>query len=202
LIDEELLLQHAMALGLPRSDPRIRGELVRGVVDVVVAEAEAEVPTDADLEAFYATDSGYFARSGRRRVARYFVRGNGSEQRARAEEIARALREGRPVVDDGDPTVRVPDALLPASKLEQYLGPTLAAAAMRLTDGAVSEPIVAVGGLHVLQVRAVEPGGIPPFEEVRDVVAAEYRRRRGENALRTYLAGLRDRATISRVDVE
>jgi len=202
LIDEELLLQHAMALGLPRSDPRIRGELVRGVVDVVVAESEAEAPTDAALEAFYAIDARYFARAGRRRVARYFVRGSGTEQRARAGEIVRALREGRPLVDEGDATVPVPDAFLPAAKLEQYLGPTLAAAASRLMDGGVSEPILAVGGLHVLQVRGVQPAGAPPFAEIRDVVEAEYRRRRGEEALRTYLRGLRDHATISRADTE
>lgn len=202
LIDEELLLQHAMALGLPRSDPRIRGELVRGVVDVVVAESEAEAPTDAELEAFYATDAPYFAQAGQWRVARYFVRGSGPEERARADQIARALREGRPLVDEGDPTIPVPDALLPQATVEQYLGPTLAAAAMRLTEGGVSEPIVATGGLHVLQVRDVAPGGVAPFAEVREVVEAEYRRRRGEEALRTYLAGLRDQATIERADVE
>lgn len=202
LIDEELLLQHAIALGLPRSDPRLRGELVRAVVDLVVAEAEADAPTDAELEALYASDAGYFARPGRRRVGRAFVRGTGAESRARADAIVRALREDRASLDAGDAAVPVPDALLPRTKLEQYLGPTLAAAAMRLGPGAVSEPIVATGGLHVLRVLEAEPDGVPPLAEIRDVVEGEYRRRRGEEALREYLGHLRDDATIVRADAE
>lgn len=201
LIDEELLLQHAIALGLPRSDPRVRGQLVRAVVDVVVAESEAEMPSDADLEAFYEREARYFARAGRRRVGRTFVRGTGAEARARAAEIAAALRAGRAPVDQGDATIPVPDALLPEGKLEQYLGPTLAAAALRLSEGAVSEPIVATGGLHVLEVREVEAGGVPPLPEVREAVEGEYRRRRGERALREYLESLREAAAITRTEV-
>jgi parvulin-like peptidyl-prolyl isomerase len=202
LIDEELLLQHALALGLARSDPRIRGELVRGVVDAVDAESDAEVPTDAQLQAFYAANASYFARSGRRRVARYYVRGSGPAERARAEQIATALRAGRPPVAAGAPTVPVPDTPLPQAKLEQYLGKTVAAAAMRLSEGSVSEPIPAAGGLHVLQILGVEPGGVPPLAEIREAVAGEYRRRRGEEALRAYLADLRAQSTIERAKVE
>jgi len=198
LIDEELLLQHAMALGLPRSDPNVRGQLVRAVVDLVVAESEADAPSDDDLRRFYEREGGYFERPEQRRVARVFVRGTGPEARARAATIAEALRSGRPSPDTGDPTVPVPDAWMPEAKLEQYLGPTLTAAAMRLAEHAVSEPIVATGGLHVLEVRGVQPGGRAVFEEVRDVVAGEYRRRRGEDALRDYLSQLRAEATIVR----
>lgn len=202
LIDEELLLQHALDLGLPRSDPRVRGQLVRAVVDLVVAEAEAEAPTDAALEAFYEREGSYFRRPERRRVARAFVRGTGTAARARAATIVEALRAGRVPLDRGDGAVPVPDAPLTRAKLEQYLGPTLAAAAMRLGAGSVSEPIPAAGGLHVLEIREVEAGGIPPFVEVREVVAGEYRRRRGEDALREYLAHLRAGATIAREPAE
>jgi hypothetical protein len=201
LVDEELLLQHAMALGLPRSDPQVRGQLVRAVVDLVVAEAEAAAPSEADLEAFYEQHQGYFRRPGRRRVERWFVRGTDAAARERAGGIVAALREGRPLIDGGDPTVPVPDSPLPEPKLEQYLGPTLARAAMRLGAGGVSEPIVATNGLHVLRVREVEPAGVPPFDEVRDAVADEYERRRGEDALRDYLGRLRGHATIVREDV-
>ena len=196
LIDEELLLQHAIDLDLVRRDPRVRGQLVSGVIEAVVAESEATEPTEEDLRAFYADQRGYFVRPGRLRVRRHRMPGGGEAARVRAEEVAQALREGRVPAAAAEAAIPVPDALLPLAKLRQYLGPTLTAAADRLETGATSQPILHAGAWNVLQVVEREPDATPPFEEVRDAVAAEARRRRGEEALRRYLDDLRERAVV------
>jgi len=196
LIEEELLLQHAMDLGLVRRDPRIRGQLVAGVVEAVVAEADASEATDEELRAFYEANRGYFVRPGRLRVRRYRIAGSDEAARVRADEITRALRAGRTPPAADQAAIPVPDALLPLAKLQQYLGPALTAAAGRLEPGVASQPIAQGGAWQVLQVIEREPDVTPPFEEIRPAVEEEARRRGGEAALRRYLDDLRRRAVV------
>jgi len=196
LIDEELLLQHAFELGLTRRDPRIRGQLVGGVIEVVVGEADASEPSAHEVEAFYDQHRGYFAQPGRVRVRRRRVLGDTDAARRAAQDVAQAWREGRPVPAGSDVGVPVPDDLLPLTKLTQYLGPTLVEHAASLEVGAVSEPIAQGGAWHVVQVVDRGEPHEPPLDEIRDVVAAELRRRRGEEALRRYVDDLRRRTVV------
>ena len=97
----------------------------------------------------------------------------------------------------GDPELApLPDVLLPPAKLLDYLGPTALRTALALEPGAVSDPVRSATGYHVLQVVEREAEWVPPREEIGDEVVAEYRRRRGERALRAYLDGLRARADV------
>lgn len=86
----------------------------------------------------------------------------------------------------------VPDAMLPALKLREYLGPTALKVAMALETGAISEPVRSGMGTHVIQLLDRERAYTPPFEEIREQVAKEWRRKLGDRALRAYLDGLRD----------
>ena len=53
LIDEELLVQRGLELGLARVDPRVRRELATAVVAEAVTEGDQGEPTRDDLQAFY-----------------------------------------------------------------------------------------------------------------------------------------------------
>jgi parvulin-like peptidyl-prolyl isomerase len=205
LVDEELLVQRGLELGLAQHDRRVRGDLVSAVIQAVVAQSEAEEPDDEEVEAFYAEQRDYFARTGRLRVRQVWVRGaparDEEEARARAEEATARLRAGEPfeAVDEalGDrPVAPLPADLLPAAKLREYLGPTATRAALELEPGGVSEPQRSSAGYHVLQLVLREPGAVPPLDEIREEVRAELRRRRGDLALRAYLEELRERADL------
>jgi len=121
--------------------------------------------------------------------------------RARALDAVRRLRAGDPIDavraalgdDEGAP---VPDALLPPTKLREYVGETAVRTALELAPGGTSDPVRSSVGYHVLQVLEQEPPSVPPLENIRDVVRAELRRRGDENALRTSLDGLRASATV------
>jgi hypothetical protein len=54
MIDEELLLQQGIALGLERREPAARRAIVSAVVDLVTSEDGPAEPTQAELEALYA----------------------------------------------------------------------------------------------------------------------------------------------------
>jgi parvulin-like peptidyl-prolyl isomerase len=205
LLDEELLVQRGLELGLARHDRRVRGDIVSAVIQVVVQQAEETEPRDADVEAFYEENRDYFTRTGRLFLQQILVRGpptrGEDEARGRADEAAGRLRGGEALgaVNDllGDPQVApLPADYLPAAKLREYLGPTATRAAMLLEAAGVSDPVRSATGYHVLQLVDREDARVPPLAEIEKEVRAELRRRAGDLALREYLDLLRDRADV------
>jgi parvulin-like peptidyl-prolyl isomerase len=205
LLDEELLVQRGLELGLARHDRRVRGDIVSAVIQSVVVRSEETSPDDEALRAFYEDNSDYFAQTGRSLVQQILVREkpvrSGEEARARAREAARRLRDGESfaAVDEalGDRQVApVPRDYLPASKLREYLGPTATHTALRLAVGDVSQPIRSSSGYHVIQLVDREPGRTPPLDEIEEMVRAEWVRRAGDRALREYLGELHEQADV------
>ena len=205
LIDEELLVQRGLELGLARQDARVRRDLTAAVIDAVVTEHEDGTPSDAELEAFYRRERDFFARPGRLRIRQLWCRADTAADAPSAEARARAAAASLRAGEDfagvrarlGDPEIApLPDALLSPAKLLDHLGPTALRAALELEAGAVSDPVRSATGYHVLQVIEREAEWVPPRAEIADEVVAEYRRRRGERALRAYLDALRARAEV------
>ena len=205
MLEEELLVQRGLELGLARHDRRVRGDLVAAVIELVVSQADAEEPDTEEVRAFYEGNRDYFARSERLLVRSLWVRGEPrrpeAEAAERAREAARRLRDGEAweAVEAAlaDPQVApLPRDLLPAAKLREYLGPTAARAAAALAVGEVSDPQRTAGGYRVVQLVERAPGFAPPLAEIEDEVRAELRRRAGDRALREYLAGLRGEADV------
>ena len=90
----------------------------------------------------------------------------------------------------------LPDVLLPATKLREYLGPTALRAAFELEVGEVSQPIRSGTGYHLLQLVERELSRTPDLSEIEEQVRTEWVRRAGDRALREYLDELRDQAEI------
>jgi parvulin-like peptidyl-prolyl isomerase len=207
LIDEELLVQRGLELDMPRRDSRVRKDLTAAVIDAVVTEVGDAQPSEDELQRFYDEHRDFFTAPGRLRVRQVFCRvASGAEASAaldRAQQAVRRLRAGedfatvRIACGDREP-LPLPETPLPPAKLVEYLGPTAARAALSLDVGAVSEPARSSGGWQVLQVVEREPDTVPPLAEIKSQVAAEFRRRAGERALRAYLDDLRARAQITR----
>ncbi len=171
LIDEELLVQHGVTLGLVEQDRRLRGQLVSDVLMAVRAEASAESSDEHTLRRFYQENMDFFTPPARLRVIAYRLGADGRRS---------------PFVPP------LPDALLPPAKLRTYLGPALTAVAMQLQPGQSSEPLGSEGGQVVLEVVEREPGAAPPFAELKQEVQAELQRRSDEAAVRRLLAELRE----------
>jgi len=218
MIDEELLVQQALALGLAQIDRRVRGELVSSVVDSVVSEAEAEPPSDAEIERHYRESAAFFARPGRLRVESLYFSGRaaaataedhgGNDQGAdSAQERARAARArlvrgedpGAVAADLADRAVlEIPDALLPLAKLRDYVGPAAIEALTALAPGDWSGPLETAGGFRLIQLVEREPLTTPPLAEVADLVRDDLVRRRGDEALRRHLDALREQIDVVR----
>ncbi len=209
LIEEELLVQRAVDLGLDKSDPVVRNTLVSAMIESIVSGIGQREPDAGEIEVFYRENREYFAR-----VDRFWVRqlrfpigagGDASVGQQRALEAAtaatRRLRAGERLAElahelGSVPGAPLPDGLLPATKLRQYLGPSLTLRATELDIGEVSDPIRGDGAYHVLQMRERVSNPPQALADVESQVRAEMRRRAGDESLRSYLERLRKDASI------
>lgn len=171
LVDQELLIDRAIELGLHERDPQIRNQMATAMIDFLVRQAEddARTATEAELREFYAAESFRFERGPRFRVQ---VTGT---------------------------AIPVPDGFLLEKEIAQRLGPSAAKQIVSLAPGASAVFATPGGDLEVTLVDRQE-GGVARFEEAREAVEAAYRRARGEAAVRAFLDRARRQSDI-RVEV-
>jgi parvulin-like peptidyl-prolyl isomerase len=205
LIEEELLVQRGLELGFARQDTKLRKDLSSAVIDSIVAEYEGIQPTDDELRSFYEQQRAFFTRPGHLRVRQIWCRvinpADAPVALDRAQQAARRLRAGedfatvRRMVGDAE-IAPLPDALLPVTKLADYLGATAMRTVLSLQPGAASDPVRSNTGYHVLQVVERQADQAPSLDAIKPEVIAEFRRRAADQALRSYLDDLRRRADV------
>jgi parvulin-like peptidyl-prolyl isomerase len=200
LIDEELLVQRGVEIGLIESDQSIRKAIVKAMMDSILLDAESEKPTEDELHAFYRENQDYFARPPTLRVERIlFPRGEEGLQRAKraAEALTNGTSFAEAATQFGDEPIQpLPDTLLPARALREYIGPTALEMLMALQAGERTPPIPSPFGYQILELVEREGMDVPSFEAVAEQVEAAYTRRAGEKALSDYLSRLRDEANL------
>ena len=200
LVEEELLVQYGLEIGLARHDRRVRADIVAAVMQAQVAAVAGEEPSEEELRAFYAENREVFQTRERIRLRHLWIRTDDARPQAaaleRAREAARRLQAGEPfervqAALGDEPVVALPDVPLSPAKLLQYLGPSATQAALALAGGATSEPLVSGEGVSVLQMVGKSGGDERGFEQLRAELASEMRRRAADRALRAKLDELR-----------
>jgi parvulin-like peptidyl-prolyl isomerase len=202
MIDEQLLLDRGIELGLPYSSGPVRTLIVQQVMQAVLADASSEEPTDSDLEQFYRDNQAYFAKPARTQLRRLLFRDrDGLAANELALHARQALEQGASFDEVRDryatqDLLPLPDEPLPDHKLLQYLGHSVNEVVKTLPAGTVSQPIHSGANQVVVQILQKQPPEVPPFGRVRDRVAAEYSRRRGDEAIADYLQELHRQTDI------
>lgn len=205
MIEEELLVQQAVSLGMASRDRMARGYLVQAMMDFVGQRAPADLPDDAALREFYADNQARFRRPGRiaLETMSFDVVPGVADEAARAKVAAarEAVASGgawttvsRDMSDE--PIVKVPVSPLSAANVLEYLGPTATREAFALKAGVISEPIRTKTGYLLVRVTQRWDDTIPPFETVREEVAAEWKTKHATDALREYVNELRAGADV------
>lgn len=196
LIDEELLVQRGLALGLAESEGSVRKALVDAMLQFAASEATGREPSAAELRAFYDARPMLFARSPQLHLAVASVAaGSPAEAQLRA-----ALRRGTGFSDAahaaGARFAPLPDGYLAAGKITDYAGPAARDAALDLKPGEVGGPVTVGDRAMFVYVIDARPGERLAFDSVRLQVIDAWRRDVQDHALDTYLADLRRRATV------
>ncbi|MDX2276280.1 MAG: peptidylprolyl isomerase [Hyphomonadaceae bacterium] len=198
LIEEELLVQHGVELGLAETDFAARRALVQSVLSLAVAERAGDDASEAELRQFYLDNRGFFAPAQRFSASIVFVR-DGADAAQRSAAIRQSLASGADAANLGDPiAIPMPSGALPQAQWTRLIGPEAAAAAARLAPGDVSAPIATAGGHYIVRLNGFIAAPAAPFEDVEEQVRAEWERRADERAARAYIERLERAARIER----
>ncbi len=185
MIDEEMMVQRGLDVDLPSFDPDVRSMLVAGVELQLFADVLAQKPTDAQLQAFYDAHHERYIRDGVMQVRDLVAavtaqRAVADAQRDAAAAIA-ALRQGR-ALDAVMPQFNLIDSrrLMDSGHVDlgdvfdfaarARLEPTVYAAAIALTTGQISDPVIAADGVHVIVMVKRVPPAQRGFSEVSNEV--------------------------------
>jgi parvulin-like peptidyl-prolyl isomerase len=199
LIEEELLVQRGVELGLPETDFAARRALVQSVLQLAMAERSGDEPSDEELRRFYRTNAGFFAPAPRFSASVVFFRDGAGAQRIEAARTA--LAAGRDAHGLGDMlTLPIPHNALAQNEWARLIGADAASAAAGIAPGEVTAPVTASGGVFLIRVDAFAAAPAPTYESVAAQVRAEYERRADEAVVQAYIDRLKRAARIERRD--
>jgi len=200
LIDEELLVQHGLALGLPAKDRTLRNALAAAVLSGLVAGAEAgaEELDEASMARLYQEEGYRFRRLDRLRLRVFYF--EGERALIRANQAVKALGQDhkRQDINDDVPVLEVPEGWLTVSKLRDYFRSEVVVEVKKMRAGDVGEPFKEGRGWWVPLLLERREGELPPLTTVREALVVEHRRQLGERAVREFLEQGRQDAKIER----
>lgn len=193
LIDDELLVQRGVELGMTETDPAVRAAIINSIVASVTAEADAADPTDEELNEYLETNPERFSYTSKLHVEAWET-----EREELAQELVSALRDGGSLPDAADITSMpdLPPGLLDTDMLSNYLGPAITAAAADMPEGS-SAVFARRGRWLVIRVVARERQAVANVDGIRSRVLMDYRRQLAAGLLEDYLENLRERAKVS-----
>jgi hypothetical protein len=188
LIDEELLLQHALDSDFVRDDPGLRKTVIAALVE---AGTQGEPPDEAAARALFEQHPDDFSGAARQRVAVLQLRPGATPPAP--DQIAAALRGGDPPASLR--VLELPTGALSPPQLAQRVGGSLAQALTAAPVDHLVGPVIVAGAKSYAMVleRSVER---PRYEDVADAVRSELARRQADRALARLLQSLRTDTSI------
>ena len=192
LVDDELLVQRALELGMAQSDTEVRNAIVNSLIASITAEADAASPADEELAQYLTENADRFSYTASVSVAAWQT-----DDESIAQSFISALR------NEGDaatsnligPIPDLPPGLMPVEILRDYLGPGIAAAAADMPVGS-SAVFARRGRWLVVQVLEKKSAVVTDLGTVRNRVLLDYRRSLADQTLKDYVDDLRRRADV------
>ena len=195
MIDEELLIQRALELGILRRDSNVRLAIIQAMEKSILNEERGRSVSDAELEAFYRSNTALFAEPLRLQLEELVVADPARVAELSARLEAGAAAERLAAGDDGLSVTRLPPVPL---SLEALAGRFSAAILARLKTAREGDVLTfkSSRGTHLIRVVAIQKARVPSFAELRVAVLNELQLQRQDVAYDEYLAWLRQRADI------
>ena len=185
-IRDEVLYREALALKLDVNDDEVRRRLVDKMSYLTQDTADPAPSSDAELRRFYDESPARFETPELATFDQVFFspaeRGDSVDAVAKAGLAA--LRSGRSPDEVGDHTpLRGIYENAPRDQVEVLFGDAVAEALFTMPPGDWTGPFKSDFGLHAVRLRARSARRLPPFDVIRDHVAAEFAadRRRERN---------------------
>jgi peptidyl-prolyl cis-trans isomerase C len=179
-IQEEILYREAAALGLDADDEVVRRRLIEKMTVLVRPQSAPGEPSEAELQRWYGLYRHRFRQPARLWFDQLYF---DSKLRSDAPAAARAALGKLAGAAPGDPPpAGMGDSfVLPGQMSERtdtqvahLFGPGFARALAEAPVGAWSGPVASNFGAHLVRVTRRESERVPPFEEVRKHVRADW----------------------------
>lgn len=204
MIDEELLVQHALDSGAAETSPEVRAALVRSAITRVNAEVAAEPIPDHDLEEYFKAHSSAYATSARFEVTPFYFESRTfpdlTAAQSRAEAARAQLSAGIPISQVTDKADRLPfvspGQLVTTRTLANYFGPVNARLLEQMSPGQTTAATPLGHGVLFIYLNQKVTPTVPSLASVHDLVLADAMRERQEHALESLLASLHKSARI------
>ena len=192
LVEDELLVQRGLELGMAQSDSAVRNAIIDSLIASVTAEADAASPGDEELQQYLSDNADRFSYTASLSVAAWQTNDD-----AVAQSFVAKLRNGSNVTtsDAIGPIPDLPPGLMPLELLRDYLGPGVAAAAADMPIGS-SAVFARRGRWLVVQVLEKKSAIVTDLGTIRNRVLLDYRRSLADQTLQDYLDDLRRRADL------
>lgn len=176
-VKEEVYAREGLRLGLDQDDPIIRRRIRSKMEYLATAQVENAGVDDAVLSAWYAKNSARYAADNRYTFDQIFMASNDADQAAvRAKAMLGQLAEGADWQRLGDP-LSLPRSMIgkPQADIARDFGSAFASGLAGQPKGQWSGPISSGFGLHLLRIKAIKIGHVPPLDSVRQKVENDWR---------------------------
>lgn len=175
-VDEEIMAQEALRLGLDQEDVIIRRRLAQKYAFVREDLAAIPEPSEARLRAYFEKNAGLFEIPGAMTFRHiYFSAERGAGARPAAAAALAKLQTRPEATLDGDVFILpLAYAAITETDLKRDYGGPFAAALARAPEGVWIGPLESAFGWHVARVEKRQAAAAQDFEAARDVVRARW----------------------------
>ncbi len=173
----EVYYREALALGLDRDDDAVKKRLRNKMLAIAAARAEAQMPSDAQLQALIDQQPDRYARPARYGLDQRYLGDDTPATRAAAVAALAALNRGEaPAITA--PALPLPARLVdaPADQIAMDFGDGFAAALAGLPVGRWAGPVPSGLGLHLVRITQRQAPARPRLADVRQRVTNDWRR--------------------------
>lgn len=170
-INEEILYREGLALGLDREDPVIKARVISKMQLVMAEKPDLVDPGDKVLEAFLQQQPERYHRSARYSFA--LARFPDADDSTRAT-LARAVANGADPQRAGLTVERFQGRN--EASVSAAFGPEFTAVLERAAENNRWQEVEVGGNTHLLRVTEYHPGTLPPLNQIRQQVLADWRR--------------------------
>lgn len=170
MIREELYVQRGVEMGLSNDDIDVRRALVQATEGSIAQDAMTSKPSEDELTQWYHSHRDKYASEGMMTLHEWIV-----PRGVDAQPIVAALRNGAsPASLSLRTSGRVDDGEEFYFAAQEHLGKAIFAIAASLKDGAVSDPIPAPDGIHILQMVQNKRPVPTPYAQARAQVLSDF----------------------------
>ncbi len=200
-VQEEILYQEALKLGLDQDDPIVRRRLRQKMEFLTEDLSEQRQASEKELQEFFQKNSKIFTSDPNISFTQVYLNPEGrSDLNGDAARLLSTLNSSNRDVEAsalGD-TMALPSQFsnISSTETKQQFGPDFSKSLFEIEPGVWKGPIESGLGMHLVKVTGKEEGKVPEFSQIKDWVKREWLAEQRREFKAEFLQGLSKKYSI------